>query len=337
MDDRGHRDHARHTDETPRTEVDIGPDALRVTLDMWGPKPHDGLLIHMERYLNSNWGENPMSPEEAASGTLTEKCFSGHTLQQILEGISFWFTIDGVSRAETHQHVRTRLGCAIMQHGGRDNDWRHRNWRMPETINRAIQAQNAMISGEAYEGLAHCITDFSKLVRSAEPHRREALEDRLYAYLDDGKHLYADLVDAGIPWQDARRVLTIGSETYLHAVYNYVSLRGVLANRLEHVMDWEINCVAQLMLREIRMNCPRVMWKDLGSHSDRKGKAAFAGLDSWPPDGKYPVAYDQNKRTHRAIQMPFFVLTKEAMDGGRIEWIRTNGQHPNGLACHTSE
>ena len=26
-----------------------------------------------------------------------------------------------------------------MQHGGRDNDWRHRPWTMPETIRRACR------------------------------------------------------------------------------------------------------------------------------------------------------------------------------------------------------
>ena len=51
--------------------------------------------------------------------------------------ISFAFTIDGVSRACTHQLVRTRIGAAVLQHGGRDNDWRHRNWTLPETIRRA--------------------------------------------------------------------------------------------------------------------------------------------------------------------------------------------------------
>jgi hypothetical protein len=66
----------------------------------------------------------------------------------------------------------------------------------------------------------------------------------------------------------------------------------VLANRLEHIMDWEFNCVAQLMLREIKVKCPPLLSKYLGSHSDRAKAARFAGLESWPPDRKYPSPYD---------------------------------------------
>jgi hypothetical protein len=112
-------------------------------------------------------------------------------------------------------------------------------------------------------------------------------------YLDHGKALYAALVDAGIPWQDARRVLWMGTQTYIHCDYNYVALKGVLGNRLEHIMDWEVNCVAQLMQREVNMKCPPIFGRYLGSHSDRAGKATFAGLESWPPDGKWPNPFER--------------------------------------------
>ena len=65
-----------------------------------------------------------------------------------------------------------------------------------------------------------------------------------------------------------------------------------MVNWLEHIMDWEFNCVAQLMLREIKMKCPPLLSKYLGSHSDRAKAARFAGLESWPPDRKYPSPYD---------------------------------------------
>jgi hypothetical protein len=67
----------------------------------------------------------------------------------------------------------------------------------------------------------------------------------------------------------------------------------VLSNRLEHIMDWEINCVAQLLLREVNMKCPPLLAKYLGAASDRAGRDMFAGLESWPPVGKYPNPYEQ--------------------------------------------
>jgi thymidylate synthase ThyX len=139
------------------------------------------------------------------------------------------------------------------------------------------------------------------------------------------------LVDAGIPWQDARRVMWMGTQTYIHDQYNYLALQGVLANRLEHIMDWEFNCVAQLMLREVKMQCPPLFSKYLGSHSDKAKAAKFAGLESWPPDGKWPVpdAVKDLPRQHTAEQMPFFVLHPSSMAGGPIKWIVTNGTYPH--------
>jgi len=97
-------------------------------------------------------------------------------------------------------------------------------------------------------GLRHCITDwkpiYDYIVSMDPPHRADNIRDAIENHLMRTRELYAALVDAGIPWQDARRVLPIGMQTYIHDQYNYLALSGVLTNRLEHVMDWEHNCVA---------------------------------------------------------------------------------------------
>lgn len=333
--DAKHRDHAIHTGEVPENTITEGPRSLRVTLDRWGPV--EGLFTSMYDALQANWGDFPSRtvhrgfdgnwtratdvrvPEEAMAvhtgwAVLTdserdyiEMCFAGKTLQQVLEGITFDFCIDGVSRAFTHQNVRTRLGAGFMQHGGRDNDWRHRPWTMPETIRRMCvthesshrTAAGFFITNDNQQELKHCITDWGAIFKYLNelpdntdgfsmPTIREAIDDHIMRC----RVLYSALVDAGIPWQDARRVLPIGMQTYIHDQYNYLALSGVLANRLEHIMDWEFNCVAQLMLREIKMKCPPLLSKYLGSHSDKAGRAKFAGLESWPPDRKYPSPYD---------------------------------------------
>lgn len=333
ISDAGHRDHAKHFGEEPRTEIIPAPQHIKVTLDTWGPKEH--LSENLYRYLQSNWGESPVSSAlcwgRCCRGTVkmgqerkeVRACFEGRTLPQVLEGISLWFTVDGVSRACTHQLVRTRF-ASIMQHGGRDNDWRHRPWAMPETIRRASAYLADVLEGY----LEHCIIDTKPIRNYLRMVGGTDLRDEIDNYLSHGKRLYAALVDSGIPWQDARRLLPIGLLTYLHMQFNYLSLQRFLANRLEHVMDWEINCVAQLMVREVRMKCPDVLGRNLKSHSDRLGKAAFAELDSWPPDGKYPTEYDPKKRTHHSRQMPYWVLSKDAMQGGPIHWIPTNGIYP---------
>lgn len=311
FDDSGHRPHGTHYGEEPHFNMTHGPESLNVTLDTWGPQHN--LFPALYDMLQANWGDHPsrtvenhlhgsahrldhltgwnqLAPEQQA---YVRKCFAGGTLPQVLEMITFSFTIDGVTRAFTHQNVRTRIGAAFMQHGGRDNDWRHRDWTMPETIWRACQRPEEL----APTGKKSCITNWKPIHKLIEdwPDMPEkmvytmTLTEVIEDHLKQGRKLYAALVDAGIPYQDARRVLPIGTQTYIHDIYSYPTLRNVLAQRLEHVMDWEHNCVAQLMLREIKLKCPPVMSEFLGSMSDMKKAAAFAGLDSWPVDGKYPV------------------------------------------------
>lgn len=372
--DAGHRPHAIHTGETPTTKITRGPEGISVTLDSWGPV--DNLFTTMYDALQSNWGESPnrsaLQPCRRIGGHVTngqvaghwcdpavaldcqtgwcrltdaqrdyvESCFRGKTLSQILEMLTFHFTVDGVARVFTHQFVRTRIGAGFMQHGGRDNDWRHRGWTMPETIHRACDLfDNTEGHSEiAAQGLSHCITDPNPIDRyldrdaSNRDYRRvdAKLRDAIESHLEDSKRLYAALVDSGIPWQDARRVLPMGSQTYIHAVYNYLALQGVCNKRMEFAMDWEINAVAQLMVREVRMKCHPLIGKYLQSLSDKLGVAAFAGLESWTPDGKHPVPTDKQDlpRLHRPEQAPFWVLHPDSMAGGPIVWVPTNGTYP---------
>lgn len=413
--DAEHRPHAIHTGEEPRIGIDRGPTGLKVTLDTWGPQ--DNLFPAMYDALQSNWGDTPsrtvdagyvqMGDAYSGAGAMrtgwtklrteerayVEACFAGRTLPQILELITFQFTVDGCTRAFTHEFVRARIGSGFMQHGGRDNDWRHRRWTMPETLARAIDAYDAKQGHDAalraqgcetdepapypthVGGAAVCVTDWAPIERYMDENGLHGREGDLYVAISDyvmqGKRLYAALVDSGIPWQDARRLLHIGTQTYIHGVFNYVALKAVLANRLEHVMDWEINCVAQLMLREINMKCPPIFGRYLGSHSDMAKQARFAGLESWPPDGKYPNPHEQCEncshkphpnglcphtwedpidgrafgclcdrykaqdllpRTHRREQMPFWVLTPLSLSGhAPVSWIQTNGSYPTDM------
>ena len=353
--DHGHRPHGDHRGEEPENQVHRGPESLRVTLDTWGPQHNLFPVLYDE--LQSNWGDAPSRtvnrdhpegmdtdftlPEHAAGWAIltdgereyVRSCFAGRTLPQVLEGISFHFTIDGCDRATTHQIVRTRVGAAFMQHGGRDNDWRHRPYTMPETIWRAIQ----QFDGQPLTH-AHCVTDDDALSsfynNYSDQTNAETLGEMVRWYLRMGRDLYAALVDAGCPWQDARTLLWTGQETYIHCIYNFLALKGVIMKRHEFIMDWQINCVAQLMLREVRMKCPRVMSAFLGSGSDLMKRDVMAGLESWTPVGKYENPYkskgeDLLKRRHTPVQNPFWVLHPESAAGHpTIGWVATDGTWP---------
>jgi thymidylate synthase ThyX len=411
--DAGHRPHARHDGEEPRNEITEAPYHLNVTLDTWGPV--DNLFPTLYDKLVSNWGDAPSRSGDLGEcyplkqmgldtrgfrnehvqsidhrtgwdrlngreQSYVESCFAGKTLSQVLESITFSFLIDGCTRACTHQIVRARIGAGFMQHGGRDNDWRHRPWVMPETIRRAVEAHKAGShmhgapeTPSVLNGKAHCIKDWKPIDAMLREFNAFDLGEPkgdllavIEGYLDIGRRLYSALVDAGIPWEDARRLLWMGTSTYIHADYNYLALQGLAARRLEFIMDWEINCVMQLMVREVNMKCPPIFGKYLRSASDIKGQAAFAGLQSWPPDGKYPNPYercqcghakgnhdggyawcevchreklmpecmdyrpvDSLPREHRPEQNPFWVLHPDSLAGGPIRWIPTNGTYPH--------
>lgn len=336
--DYGHMPNADWKGMQPTNPVVRGPDELLVELITWGPKTD--LFSSMWNQVQATWGDHAYMYNEAevlsdpVKMDFIESIFRGEKLTQILESIVLHFRIEGVSRACTHQIVRTR-GAVIYQHGGRNNDWRHRPFRLPETIRRAI----IEVDGQDYSSpdryrdydLNHCLTDTAKLKSWC---RGKELHHKIMEHLNDGRRLYAVLLDSGIPPQDARRFLPIGMTTFLFANYPYKVLQGFLGVRLEHVMDWEINCVAQLMVREVNMKMPPMFGKYLGSISDKTKKAALKDLMEWPPDQKYPTPYKRKERLYRAEQNPFFVLTDEALKGvGPVEWVPTNGVHPNAMGA----
>ena len=224
--DAGHRPHGIHKGQDPcsQSQITYGPESIHVTLDTWGPK--EDLYSTLYNQLQSNWGDNPSrvkcdSDLSSQQLSYVESCFEGKTLQQCLELITFAFTIDGVSRACTHQLVRTRIGASVMQHGGRDNDWRHRDWTLPETIRRACVRYPAPLGSSPEEEPYDCCIDDPEPVgnyvaKSGSLTLMKSIED----YLKQGRELYSALVDSGIPWQDARRLLPIAD---IHPYQLYVS------------------------------------------------------------------------------------------------------------------
>ena len=342
-DDSWHRPHADHHGETPTVTIDHGPLGLRVTLDQWGPQ--GTALATLYNQAVSNWGEAPSRVTHDVQLSLeqmkvVEAILDGKHLSNALEAISFSFTIEGCTRACTHELVRTRVGASFAQHGGRDNDWRHRKWTLPETFKRAFEKDEKVgeISNQFernLEAMGIRLPGFD-IDRLTEDFSDKTHGDRLLRMvLVVQKALYGAMVDNGVPWQDARRVLGIGHQTYIHANYNYLALKGVTAHRLEHgACDWEIDCVAQLVQRELYLKCPRVLARRVRSHSDAAGVNKFATLYSWPPNGKHPVPpnWDPNAPTKfTREQMPFWVLDPICLVDADypLTWIPTDGRFPH--------
>lgn len=295
-----HRPNSIHYEESvaeigkPVEAGPLGVKDLKVTLDGWGPK---NALLLMAMYVNRTWGEGAGQPEEFLADEwkhlagehvnstidmhhlnknaqeMVERLLKGETLGQAKEMLSVTFTIENVSRASTHQITRTRVGAGFMQHGGRDNDWRHRPARIPITF------------------------------KDLPPE----LFEQVIGFMVASRELYGSLVDMGVPWQDARYILPIGSTTHVSCMYNFQSLTGLLGNRLCHCMMWETNYIAQLMLKEIKDKMPAIFSKHLGAWCDKSGKCNYNG-DLFPPCQKYPKEWNQEDYHHEIRTNPFYVI-----------------------------
>lgn len=146
---------------------------------------------------------------------------SGHL--SVLEHITFTFAIDGVSRVLTHQLVRHRVGVAFSQQSQR----------------------YAQVTG------ASCI-----MPRSIQTNPRYAAE--AMAMMDAATKLYKQLLDTGVPKEDARYILPQAIETRLVMTANFRALLQMY--RLDACLrsQWEMRYLVNSMKREIRRVSPRL-------------------------------------------------------------------------------
>lgn len=161
----------------------------------------------------STWGAIDDVPKGNGWLLTAQKVAAGKGLPNALEAVVLTFTIEGISRATTHQLVRSRVGVGFGQQGGRDNDWSGFNFRVPETWHQL-----------APELIEPYLTSLTHL-----------------------RSLYKSLIEQGVPYQDARYCLPMGMETALVGAYNLLALKGTLQRRLCNRMMWSTNYVARLM------------------------------------------------------------------------------------------
>ena len=193
-----------------------------ISVGFWGTivDPYHAADLIASFYL-STWGNlkpphwwNGDPEGQIESWQIAQNAMAGKVLPNTLESIKLTFGISGVSRATTHQLVRSRVGAVFGQQGGRDNNWTGYNRREPATFEE------------------HALWSTRLAVQNAH---------------DQLDVLYQDLLNAGVPYQDARYVLPIGMTTNLVASYNLLALKGTLARRLCNRMMWETNHVAREM------------------------------------------------------------------------------------------
>ncbi len=160
-------------------------------------------------------------PPERVSSVLTTIMKSGHF--STLEHASYTFAIDGVSRALTHQLVRHRLA----------------------SFNQ--QSQRYVRFGADLEVV--------KPATIAESDEANAVFDGI---IEATKAAYAELMELGIPAEDARYVLPNAAETKIVVTMNVRELLHFFEVRCCNRAQWEIREMAHRMLELVRPTAPFV-------------------------------------------------------------------------------
>ncbi len=147
---------------------------------------------------------------------------TGHTSP--LQQVWFEFGISGVSRAFSHQFVRHHMGISFEQQSQRYVTYKDGTfpYTMPESIRRAGKS-------EAFE---------------------RAIEAAGQAY--------QELIEAGVPAEDARFLLPNATSTNFKVSVNYLELLHIADQRLCTRAQWEFRKVVSLMRAEVKRKFPEL-------------------------------------------------------------------------------
>ena len=145
-----------------------------------------------------------------------------------MEHVSFTFGIEGVSRVLTHQLVRHRLASYSQQ-------------------SQRYVAEH----------------DFEYILPPSIAERPEASE-RFKALMENIQQAYNDLVESGVPKEDARYVLANATETKIVVTMNARSLMHFFNLRCCNRAQWEIRELAYKMLAEAKAVAP-LLFKNAGA------------------------------------------------------------------------
>jgi thymidylate synthase (FAD) len=165
-----------------------------------------------EIFRRAEGGEiDPAKMQKLISGVIE----SGHG--STIEHVVFTFGISGVSRTLSHQLVRHRAGVAFDQQSQRYVSFKRAATMLPGTI------------------------------AETDPDLRSRYE----AQVDGSVGLYRELLDAGIPGEDARFVFPNATRTNLVMTANLRALIHMAGLRLCTMAQWEIRRLFQLIRHEV--------------------------------------------------------------------------------------
>ncbi len=138
----------------------------------------------------------------------------------LLPHISFTFSVEGISRACSHQLIR------------------HRTASFTQQSQRFVKVKRLR---------EHVVLPESIRERALQPYME---------FIDKAGELYVKLVELGVPGEDARFVLPNATTTNLLVTMNGLALKHFFGLRCCLRAQWEIRTLADMMLLKIRSADP---------------------------------------------------------------------------------
>ncbi len=183
-----------------------------------------------------------------------------------LEQVWFEFGISGVSRAFSHQFVRHHIGISFEQQSQRYVAFKKGEfpYTIPETV------------------------------------KRKGMADKMEEAFDRLGELYQEMIDAGIPAEDARFLIPNAASTNFKIVVNFLELLHICDLRLCTRAQWEFRQVASQMRAQINRKFPDLAMYIQPKCGDKRWGYCDESVEDWE---KCPIG---KKRPHKKMLFELF-------------------------------
>lgn len=193
---------------------------MRVQLIEYTQNPEAVVAAAAAQCYNPGFAGDYYQPDINEAGVKRIKFCIEHGHTSVLEHASFTFAVEGISRACSHQLVRHRLASYSQQ------------------------SQRYITNNDLFAFVTPASIRDSKFLP-------------MYAdFMVDVHELYAKMVEAGVPAEDARYILPNACEANIVVTMNARELRNFFSLRCCSHAQWEIRMLAGSMLDLVKCAAP---------------------------------------------------------------------------------
>lgn len=232
-----------HVSPLANGQNDVGVDGIAVKL-LRGLPPQDEVAKVMSRAMNATTGWDVALDVDANVPDWQDLLRGG--LQAVMEAFVIVFEVSGVSRACTHQIVRSRRA------GFHQQSQRATSYVTPDGVPANVRVPES-VWRKWNKDVGVRIADDGDYVTSAD--LEEAWKEALYW----SRRAYRLACELDVSYQDARYILPEGTENYIMCEYSLREFLAVYDYRACSMFNWEITHVVREMGRLLKEQSPWIV------------------------------------------------------------------------------